>query len=967
MWPSSRFPRAYVADSVAAERFLTEARITAQLQHPGIPAVHQIGTLADGRPYMAMKLIKGSTLEDILKDRPDPAADHGRLLAIFEAVCQAVGYAHAHEVIHRDLKTGNVMVGAFGEVQVMDWGLAKVLGDPTPATAEALTMAETRAGLTRFSATPSSGSHTQHGSMVGTPAFIPPEQAAGEIDKVSQRSDVFGLGALLAVILTGKPPYVGESPESIRVAAVRGKLDDCFARLDASGAEPELVDLCKHCLAFEPADRPADGGAVAATVAGLRAAADERAQRAELERVRVEGEQATALARSAEHRKRRRLKIGAAASLAVAVIVGLLGVLVVQRQAHDQLEAKNKEVESRFETARKAIANIHSGVLEAFLVKNPQFRDLRTKLLEEAAGFYYDLEKLLEGKNDPKSRKLLADGYRELGDLTQKIGDHNEALTVQLKGLRVRRELAEAPGADVETRLEVVRSLGAVGLLRDSTNDTAGAMSDWKKMRELATALEKEAPTDAVRMQLAHGHYGVGTVLRETGKPDEALEEFHEALDIMQKLADANRAGSDYQSDLATYHNYIGEVLFQKGVSDGALREFKKALAIQQKLAGANPAVTEFRSEMALSHRNIALVLDKTGEPEKALDELKKTLDIRQKLVNDYPGVTEFQRRLANCHNRIGLVLRETGNPDGALEAYRKALEIMQKLPEVNRAVTTAQIELATSHNNVGGVLAEMRNPAEALKEFRLALEISQKLANGSDAVTDFQNLRAISYAGIGACLLKMGSLVEAAEATGMALGIMQKLVDENPDNTPFQLLLVIYQNCLGRVLDRQKRVTEAFTALDKGLLLGQNLVNSEPENPSYNDALGDSYAYRGGARVRAGPADGGSKAAADLRRALELWAKLPHRNGDTQFKQSRALALLAGLGGDAKSGVTTEEAKGFAGRSVAALAAAVKTGRADPSELKEPDFDVLHGRDDFKTLLAELEAKSGPKPKPKD
>ena len=115
-----------------------------------------------------------------------------------------------------------------------------------------------------------------------------------------------------------------------------------------------------------------------------------------------------------------------------------------------------------------------------------------------------------------------------------------------------------------------------------------------------------------------------------------------------------------------------------------------------------------------------------------------------------------------------------------------------------------------------------------------------------------------------------------------------------------------------------------------------------------------------------AGSADAGAEAAADLRRALELWAKLPHRNGDPQFEQSRAPALLAGLGRDAKSGVTKEEAKEFAERSVAALAAAVKTGRADPSELKEPDFDALCGRDDFTKLLAELEAKSGPKPKPK-
>jgi serine/threonine protein kinase len=172
----------YPVDSPAAERFVNEARITGQLQHPGIPAVHQVGHLPDGRPFLAMKLIKGSTLAALLKDRPDPSAERGRLLAVFEAVCQAVGYAHAHRVVHRDLKPANVMVGAFGEVQVMDWGLAKVLGEGegiAPA-ADGPAPEVTRA-WTQVGPTPEAGSHTQAGSLVGTPAFIPPEQAAGEL------------------------------------------------------------------------------------------------------------------------------------------------------------------------------------------------------------------------------------------------------------------------------------------------------------------------------------------------------------------------------------------------------------------------------------------------------------------------------------------------------------------------------------------------------------------------------------------------------------------------------------------------------------------------------------------------------------------------------------------------------------------------------------------------------------------
>src|SRR5207302_2444529 len=142
-----------------------------------------------------MKLIKGSTLEAILKQRTDPSAERGRLLAIFEAVCQAVGYAHAHCVIHRDLKPANVMVGAFGEVQVMDWGLAKVLGAGTsPASPTEAANEATRAS-TQINSTPELASHTQAGSMLGTPAFAPPEQVAGEIEKVDARADVFGLGA----------------------------------------------------------------------------------------------------------------------------------------------------------------------------------------------------------------------------------------------------------------------------------------------------------------------------------------------------------------------------------------------------------------------------------------------------------------------------------------------------------------------------------------------------------------------------------------------------------------------------------------------------------------------------------------------------------------------------------------------------------------------------------------------------
>src|SRR5262245_13101959 len=292
-------------DPGTARRCADEARITAQLQHPGIPPVHDLGTLPDGRPFLAMKLIRGQTLDALLASRPGPSAERGRFVAVFEQLCQAVAYAHAHGVVHRDLKPANVMGGRFGEVQVMDWGLAKVLGARPGGRADA---GETAAATAVRSLREGDDLFTHAGSVLGTPAYMAPEQAAGAVATIDRRSDVFGLGAVLAVVLTGRPPFAADTAEAARVKAAQGDVGESFARLGACGAEPDLVALCRRCLAPRPEDRPADAGAVAKAVAALRAAAEERARRAELERGQAEGE---ALARAAEQRRRRRLLLAA--------------------------------------------------------------------------------------------------------------------------------------------------------------------------------------------------------------------------------------------------------------------------------------------------------------------------------------------------------------------------------------------------------------------------------------------------------------------------------------------------------------------------------------------------------------------------------------------------------------------------------------------------------------------------------
>jgi tetratricopeptide (TPR) repeat protein/tRNA A-37 threonylcarbamoyl transferase component Bud32 len=322
------------------QRFVEEAQIAGQLQHPGIAPVYELGQFADQRPYFTMKLVKGKTLAALLAARKELAEDQSKFVGVFAQVCQTLAYAHARGVIHRDLKPANVMVGAFGEVQVMDWGLAKVLAEGGVADEQKAQQHHTVSVIRTQRSLGSSGlegigSHTVAGSMLGTPAYMSPEQARGEVELIDKWADVFGLGAILCEILTGQPPYTGKKAEVQRKAQT-ASLDDAYARLDGSGADAELVGLAKRCLAAEPWERPRDAGQVAEAVTAYQSSVAERLRRAELaqaaEAARAEEAQATAeqerlareaaQARAAAERRAQRLLLGLAASVLLSVVLG---------------------------------------------------------------------------------------------------------------------------------------------------------------------------------------------------------------------------------------------------------------------------------------------------------------------------------------------------------------------------------------------------------------------------------------------------------------------------------------------------------------------------------------------------------------------------------------------------------------------------------------------------------------------
>ncbi|MCZ6572437.1 MAG: serine/threonine-protein kinase, partial [Planctomycetota bacterium] len=319
------------------QRFVEEAQIGAQMQHPGIVPVYEIGLMGDDRPYFTMKLVKGETLAKQLSDRDDPKQDRRRFLAIFEQICLTMAYSHARGVVHRDLKPSNVMIGHFREVQLVDWGFAKVLGQG--GVTDELTAQEKASQISIIETLRSGSAGTQSlvGSVMGTPAYMPPEQALGSVDKLDERSDVFCLGGILCEILTGKPPYTGEN-ENVIVEASQAHLDPAFERLAKCGADKEIIEICKRCLAPGRRVRPSDASAVVKLVAQYLAAVDERVQNARLAAVEARGLAEAAQVRAKAERRRaedaRRAKVLTLAlggSILVAVLLGGGGYMAWQK------------------------------------------------------------------------------------------------------------------------------------------------------------------------------------------------------------------------------------------------------------------------------------------------------------------------------------------------------------------------------------------------------------------------------------------------------------------------------------------------------------------------------------------------------------------------------------------------------------------------------------------------------------
>jgi serine/threonine-protein kinase len=703
-------------DPASRQRFLIEAEITGGLEHPGIVPVYGLGSHADGRPYYAMRFIRGDSLKKAIEHfhadaslKKDPgrrSLELRKLLRRFLDMCNAIGYAHSRGVLHRDIKPGNIIVGQHGETLVVDWGLAKILQKDEGGRMKDERDHEPAILHSSFILHPSSlPSETLPGSALGTPAYMSPEQAQGDLDRLGPRSDVYNLGATLHCLLIGRPPVEGDDVGELLRRVQRG--DFTRPRQIDPSIDPALEAIGLKTMATKPEDRYPSCRALAEEIERWMADEPVSAYREPLSR------------RARRWAKQNRTTVTAVGVALVAGVVGLTTVLAVQTRAKADiarvlanetranvaLAAANRWVEERYALAIDAIQTFHTGVSEDFLLKEEKFKELRDRLFKSAADFYGKLGVLLGRDRDVGSRRALYQANFELAELTAKIAGNDAALAAHRRVLSRREELAAEPGVDAETQADVGHSLTKVAGLLEATGKTDEALATYHEAERKLAAL---APASlSARSALASCHSQLGRLLSTIGRWSEALAVYRQARADQELLAGAAGSNTEARRDLADTIGGIGKLLSQTGQPAEAEIQHQEALAIRQKLAEAEPRNPGLRREVGMSLNNLGELDIEAGQFETAVAKFHQSVALHDRLARDHSSVTDYRSGLAYALTGLGRAESRADRRADAVEPLRRAVSLREAIPNLSSA---ARYDLARDHALLAAAAADPRS-----------------------------------------------------------------------------------------------------------------------------------------------------------------------------------------------------------------------------------------------------------------
>jgi eukaryotic-like serine/threonine-protein kinase len=879
-------------------RFLKEAQITGQLEHPNIVPVYELARRKeDDQPFYTMRFVRGQHFGDAIAEfhrrragKPVERLELQRqLLEPFIKVCQAVGYAHSRDVIHRDLKPENVVIGGHGEVVVLDWGLAKVVGQPDPDPPQS---AEPRISVS------SDAQAFKTQGQVGTPLYMAPEQVDARHDLIDSRTDIYGLGAILFQVLTGRSAATGETLGDVYSKIRSGNLPTP-RELEPATPRP-LEAICVKAMAHERENRYRRAEDLAEDV--RRWLVDEP--------VSIYHDPISV--RLMRWGRRHRTLVTTLTALLIATVIGLsVGVVVINHQrALTALQRNRADEQRKIAVANAAVAlqnlrlaqNAADGLLgevaDVDLAEIPQMEPVRKRLLEKARAGYEQF--LAQQGDDPlvrwgseRSRVSLGDVHALLGEVPRAEASYHQAID---------------------------------GLER----------------------LVKEDPANAdFRRVLARALHGIGVVLKDANRIQQAGGPLREAVRLREEIAGgAGASAEDFQS-LADSQYQFGALVARRGAGRAEEAAYEAALAVQQKLVQQYGDRPEFRTKLARSRNNLAMLKNAAGNSQDAEKIFSATLELLSSSIEGPQALPGARWQFARASNNLGALLL-VHRRDGAGEPLRRAREILMKLTAEFPAVAQYSQELASINFNLGLMAQFAGHPEEAVASLQDSARLLESLRHRFPESPVYRLKLAMTDVALADVQAKTAP-AQAETALRKALEEESAVLAEFPDVPEYQSILGRGHYLLARLLQTKNQVTykpvDAVDQAEQARSLHAKVLEGRPDSDIDQRTLADDQGVLTIALIDVGR----------LQEATAMAAQLPKtRPADpAAYVQSAALMVKCADGVSTTKGTSREE---ILARAVGILRDAVRSHVIrSPATLDVKDLRLLHDRDDFKALRDSL------------
>lgn len=882
-------------------RFVREAEVTGKLEHPGIVPVYGLGHDATGRPFYAMRFIRGDSLKEAIaafhadetsrRDPPGRSARLRELLRRFADVCNAVAYAHSRGVLHRDLKPGNIMLGPYGETLVVDWGLAKPMGDGRPEAGDEAGV-EDRAGPSfadapiRLSRRGGSSAETMAGSPIGTPAFASPEQVLGRLDRLGPASDVYGLGATLYALLTGRAPVGSRDLEEVLGRVARGEIPPPRT-IDPTIPRP-LEAICLKAMAFRPEDRYPSARALAEDVKRWMDDAPVSACRDPLH-VRT--------ARWA--RRHQRLVTGTAA----VVLVGLSALgIAYSREAriNETLRRANAEADRRLDQTLLAIEDYYTGVGAELLLNQAEFRDLRARLLEKPRRFYEQLARELAQARtlDDRARSLLAKGRNGLGLINQALARYGEALS-ELKAANVllREDVAASP-RDADRRFALALNESQLGLVSLLSGDYAPGEGRLREAMSLFRELRAEDPARPAFLKGLAENLNHTAVLRQyVGDTPGSMAALREAFDIWATLVDRHPDVPEYLLGLCLCVNNLGFGLSDTGDWREAERSLDRAVELLSKLLASRPDMLAVRSALVRAHTGQGQHRMKVGNLNGARECFGRAIALGTKTTEAAPNALFCQYSLALAYYERGVLDIRTGNPQGAAESMQESVRILEGLTRRDPDSVDYQAWLARGYAGLGDVRIQLGDTAGAAGWIKRSIAIYSGASQRQSNVFVRDGL-ASSLIGLGVVQRRGGDGAGAEASFRRAISMYAESSQAHPEIVRYRYLASNAWNELGEVQRQSERLDDARASYEQARSGLHRLVREHPDSIEYKKLLAGVLTNLGLVDMKQGRTAQGLQR---FQEALTYWKEPFARNPRDPFFSSglreapRALSNLLG------------------------------------------------------------------------